>query len=187
VSNEYHFLTRWRVPRATVEEVFAVLVDAEALPNWWPSVYLAVTPVGERAYDLYTKGWLPYTLRWRLIARDADPPHRIEIGAEGDFVGRGIWTLTPDGEDVAVTFDWKLLAEKPLLRLLTPLLRPAFSANHRWAMGKGQISLIREVRRRQGRKTTPPPGPTSWEPWAALLGAAALMAGLAIWARRNRP
>lgn len=184
MTNDYHFLTHWRAPKATVDEVFEILADAEALPQWWPSVYLAVTPVGERAYELHTKGWLPYTLRWKLIARGAEPPHHIEIGAEGDFVGRGIWTLAQNGPDVAITFDWKLLAEKPLLRLLTPLLRPAFAANHKWAMEKGQVSLIRELRRCQGRKTTAPPGPTTWQPWAVMLGAATLV-GVVVWVKNR--
>jgi len=69
VSNEYHFMTKWRL-QATPEEVAAVLSDALDLPRWWPSVYLEVRVVGEgesdgtgRVVDLSTKGWLPYTLR----------------------------------------------------------------------------------------------------------------------------
>jgi len=43
-------------------------------------------------------------------------------------------------------------------------MRPAFSANHRWAMRQGQVSLRRELeRRRLGPDASfpvPPPGPT---------------------------
>lgn len=180
LSNDYHFLTRWRVPDATIDEVYAVIADAEALPGWWPSVYLAVNRIDERRFLLHTKGWLPYTLRWTLVARENDPPFRAVIGAEGDFDGRGIWTLAQEGPDVALAFDWKLLAEKPLLRLLSPLLKPAFAANHRWAMAQGEISLRREVRRRRGQAAPPPPGPTSWEPWAAFALGAAVAAALVL-------
>ena len=38
------FRTVWRVA-GSVDEVVDVLADAEALPRWWPSVYLAVTPL----------------------------------------------------------------------------------------------------------------------------------------------
>ena len=37
MSNEYHFITRWRLD-ATVEEVDEVLGDALDLSRWWPAV-----------------------------------------------------------------------------------------------------------------------------------------------------
>ncbi len=33
-----------------------------------------------------------------------------------------------------ITYDWKIRAEKPLLRYLSLLMKPIFSANHRWAI-----------------------------------------------------
>lgn len=85
-SNTYHFLTRWRVP-GTIDEVATILDDPLALPRWWPAVYLNVQELEPgtergvgRVIDLYTKGWLPFTLDgW------------------GDFIGRGVWTLEQDG------------------------------------------------------------------------------------------
>jgi len=40
-SNEYHFVTRWRMV-AKVEEVYDVIVDPLEYPRWWPSVYLVI-------------------------------------------------------------------------------------------------------------------------------------------------
>lgn len=40
-SNEYHFISRWRV-ESTIEEVSDVLDNAPNLARWWPSVYLNV-------------------------------------------------------------------------------------------------------------------------------------------------
>jgi hypothetical protein len=197
-SNDYHFITQWTAPGAPLEEVFAVISDVEALPRWWPAVYLAVTPVpgtGDadgigRAFDLYTKGWLPYTLRWRLTVQEVHPPFGSTIGASGDFEGRGIWSFRQTADGVEITFDWMLLAEKPLLRLLSPVLKPAFAANHRWAMRTGQVSLLRELerRRRPATPATPPPGPTTWQPWA-VFGAVAVgllaAASVVAWRRRD--
>ena len=66
----YAIRTVWRVP-GTIPEVIAVLDDVEALPLWWPSVYLTADLVSSgdddgvgRVVKLCTKGWLPYTLRW---------------------------------------------------------------------------------------------------------------------------
>ena len=40
-SNQYHFISRWRV-EGTCGEVADVLSDPLAFPRWWPSVYLDV-------------------------------------------------------------------------------------------------------------------------------------------------
>jgi len=157
MSNDYHFLSRWRV-RGSVAEILEVLGNADALPRWWPSVYLEVTTRGDLV-ELYTKGWLPYTLRWsfRVTEKKADG---FIIEALGDFVGRGEWTLTQDGDFADVVYDWRIKAEKPLLRLFSPLLKPIFAANHRWAMARGEESLRVELARRHGEAAPPPPGAT---------------------------
>ena len=165
-AHDYAFLTVWRLP-APPEAIFDVLEDVEALPRWWPSVYLRVTPVAgrERTYDLHTKGWLPYTLRWRLTATRNERPRHLGIEASGDFEGTGLWTLVPDGAGTEVRFDWRIRAEKPLLRRLSWLLKPVFSANHAWAMRRGEESLRRELARRgaapslSSRRTSPSASP----------------------------
>ena len=58
--------------------------------------------------------------------------------ASGDFEGVGVWTFAQDGQSVAVMYDWRIRAEKPILRTLSFLLKPVFSANHRWAMARGE-------------------------------------------------
>lgn len=170
-ANEYHFVTRWHVP-GTVEEVADILADAPDLARWWPSVYLDVqeTKPGDeegigKEVSLYTTGWLPYTLRWQFRVTESNYPHSFALEAWGDFDGRGEWTLQQDGDWVDVTYDWRLRAEKPLLRRLSFLMRPIFEANHRWAMARGQESLRLELTRRatteqQRHRLPPPPGPT---------------------------
>ena len=50
MSNQYAFLTRWRV-EGTCGEVADVLGDPLELPRWWPSVYLAVEELANSAID----------------------------------------------------------------------------------------------------------------------------------------
>jgi hypothetical protein len=152
-SNEYHFITRWRI-QSTAAEVSAILGDAPGLARWWPSVYLDVQVLepGDAAgigklVSLYTKGWLPYTLRWQFRVTESRAPYGFALEAMGDFVGRGEWTFAQDGEFVNITYDWRISAEKPLLRYLSFLMKPIFSANHHWAMQKGEESLVLELRR----------------------------------------
>ena len=168
-ANDYHFITHWCVP-GTLQEVTAIISDAESLPRWWPSVYLDVavlepgdeSGLGKRV-SLYTKGWLPYTLRWQF--RITEITHNgFTLVAEGDFVGRGIWTFAEDGAWVKIIYDWQIEATKPLLKYFSFLLKPIFAMNHLWAMRQGEISLELELRRRraqgqQGQNGEPIPAP----------------------------
>ena len=169
--SDYEFFTEWRVA-GTVEEVKAVLGDAESLARWWPSVYLSVDQreaggeggVG-RVLDLHTKGWLPYTLRWTLRITEPMTDEGFALTASGDLEGTGRWTFAQDGPEVLITYDWRISATKPLLRRMAWLLKPAFAANHHWAMRKGEESLRLELRRRRAgaaAASVPPPPPATF-------------------------
>ena len=168
----YHFTTTWRVV-ATVDEVKEVLENGLALPRWWPAVYLDVRQLDEgdadgvgRVLDLHTKGWLPYTLRWALRITEPITDAGFALDATGDLEGHGRWTFRQDEDEVLITYDWRVSATKPLLRRLSWFLRPAFSANHHWAMNRGEESLQLELRRRRAstaaelEEIPPPPPPT---------------------------
>lgn len=170
-TNDYHFITVWRV-ESTIDEVSTILGDAADLVRWWPSVYLEVKvlePGDERGLgkvvSLYTKGWLPYTLRWSFRVTEIRDDG-FTLVASGDFEGRGIWTFEQDGAWVNITYDWKIKAEKPLLRYFSFVMKPLFSANHRWAMAKGEESLKLEIARRHAAsaeelaRIPAPPQPT---------------------------
>lgn len=164
---DYQFLTTW-VVKASCDEVYRILEDVDALADWWPAVYLDVKvrekgqPGGiGKIVELYTKGWLPYTLRWVFRVTSTDYPHGFALRANGDFVGEGVWNFRQEDDNCVITYDWCISAEKPLLRRLTWLLRSLFAANHHWAMRQGLISLELELRRRRGEQAVPaPPGPT---------------------------
>jgi Polyketide cyclase / dehydrase and lipid transport len=174
MSSEYKFVTFWRVA-GTVDEVKDVLGDAASLTKWWPSVYLGVSNISDPGpdgtgggADLFTKGWLPYTLRWRLTVTEPMTDSGFALIARGDLNGSGRWTFTPDGPEVEIRYDWEVSAAKPLLKKLSWLLKPAFAANHRWAMARGEESLRLELRRRRALKQgldarpVPPPPPATF-------------------------
>jgi len=172
MASDYQFFTEWRVA-GTIEEVKAVLGDGRSLTRWWPSVYLGVVTLDEGgpdgvggAIDLHTKGWAPYTLRWVLRITEPITDEGFALTASGDLDGTGRWTFAQDGPEVVITYDWRVSATKPLLRRLSWLLRPAFAANHHWAMKQGEESLRLELRRRRAAAigsdaaVPPPPPPT---------------------------
>ncbi len=183
MGNDYQFTTEWRVT-GTVDEVRAILgdTDAQAVTRWWPSVYLGIeerAPGGDgglgRVLDVFTKGWLPYTLRWTLTVTEPLTDGGYALEASGDFVGTGRWTFRQDGPEVQIIYDWRIHAAKPLLRRLSWLLKPAFAANHHWAMRKGEQSLQLELRRRRApdeaaRQAVPPPPPATFRRRARATG-----------------
>ena len=190
MSNQYAFLTRWRV-EGTCGEVADVLGDPLELPRWWPSVYLHVEELRPpdasglgRRVRLHTKGWLPYTITWESEIVESRYPYGYALVARGDFDGRGVWTFGQAGRFVDITYDWRLRAEKPLLRRLSFLLKPLFASNHRWAMAQGEQSLQLELLRRRATSAASlaavaaPPGPVTYSA-VAVLGAAALVGGAA--------
>ena len=191
-ANDYHFISHWRVA-GTCGEVADILGDPLALARWWPSVYLAVDEIRSAGADglgqrvrLRTKGWLPYSIAWEFEVVESRYPHGFTIVASGDFEGLGIWTLEQDGRFVDAIYDWRLTAEKPLLRHLSFLLKPVFEANHRWAMAQGEASLELELQRRRATSEEalatipPPPGPVTYAGVALVAGAAFVGGTLAV-------
>jgi hypothetical protein len=171
-GNRYHLQTHWRV-RGNVREVFDVVSDGRRVTTWWPAAFLSAVVVDsgrpgghDGVIEVITKGWLPYTIHWWLRVIESREPHGFSLEAWGDFNGRGTWDFKQDGPYVDVTFDWRITADRPLLRWFSLLLKPLFAANHRWAMARGEESLQLElIRRRTGtaaeRAAVPaPPGPT---------------------------
>jgi uncharacterized protein YndB with AHSA1/START domain len=144
-SREYRFVDEWDVD-APREAVFDALADARSYPEWWKPVYIDVEADGEPALGKesrqHFKGRLPYHLNTRSRIVRLEPPHVVEGEVDGDLRGHGRWTLTElEGGGTHVRFDWRVYADKPILRALTPVLRPAFRWNHAWAIARAREGL----------------------------------------------
>ncbi|MEP7321716.1 MAG: SRPBCC family protein [Saprospiraceae bacterium] len=164
---KFNFITRWNVG-ATVDEAYSIIKDSSALKKWWPSVYLDVkvtdqglnSGIGKKV-ALWTKGFLPYTLQWNFEVVQIIPKERIVLNAYGDLLGKGIWTFKKTSFGCEVVFEWSIDFDKKYLSAFSPVLRPVFGWNHRWAMNKGLESLKLEVLRRRGvQHVDAPPRPT---------------------------
>lgn len=147
--NDYEFTTHWRV-EGTKAEVFDILEEPTALTEWWSAVYLDVTNLTDNAtensvFKVHAKGWLPYTLTWYLYPGERDGNDFLSLKACGDLEGEGEWYLRQKGDHVHIKYLWNVTANKPLLRWLSPLVRPVFKLNHKWAMHTGEKSLQREI------------------------------------------
>jgi len=87
--------------------------------------------------------YIPTTWRIKGTAEQV-----YDVLSNGDLDGRGEWHFRQDGEWVVVRYDWTVLATKPWMLMLAPLLKPVLVWNHKWAMQRGLEGLTRELARR---------------------------------------
>jgi mannose-6-phosphate isomerase-like protein (cupin superfamily) len=146
----YVFVDEWDVD-APIEAVFDAVADARTYPTWWRPVYIAAEADGPPAVGAVThqhfKGRLPYHLRTTSTVVGMRRPTSIEGTVQGDLSGRGLWTLSERDGATHVRFDWCVNADRALLRVLTPLLRPLFRWNHAWAIARAIEGLEPYARR----------------------------------------
>jgi hypothetical protein len=149
-GNVFRFDESWHIPEGTPHQVWDVLSDAELLPLWWGDVYKDVVPldkkgkasVGSRA-RARARGALPYELNFIIEASELEPGRLVVVKTFGDF--DGVWRaeLSPSGTGTDVQLTWQVTVERPILKFLAPLLRPAFARNHRWTTPRGETGLRR--------------------------------------------
>ncbi len=190
-SLRYRVASRWRV-EATSAELCSVIRHPERLAEWWPAAFLSSERLREPGTDgaggyycVYTKGWAPYTMRFDAwVTRVGDQEVLIETA--GDFEGGASLrcraaddqsTESPGSASASapgcgrrrwlIDLEWQVRVNKPLLIVLSPLLKPLLVANHRWVVAQGETGLRRAlVRWRAAARgddpaTLPqPPGPT---------------------------
>ena len=144
MAAEYVFIDEWDVD-APQEAVFDALADARTYPIWWTPIYREVDADGPPAVGCASrqkfKAKLPYTLSTVSTIARLEPPHEFEVDVVGDLRGTGVWTLSPIDGNVHVRFDWRVHADRALLRILTPVLRPLFRWNHNVAIKRAIAGL----------------------------------------------
>jgi uncharacterized protein YndB with AHSA1/START domain len=160
-SNRYHFEDHWDVP-FPIEDVWTVLSKAREFPLWWKGVYLSAIPldgavdpkVGARVAAV-ARGRLPYKLRFTIETTALVKPELIAFRATGDFeTDESRWLLTRKGSGTQVMLDWNPRVEKPLVKWLSPVLKPVFRWNHEWTMIRGQKQIVAYMAGRASNRTS---------------------------------
>jgi hypothetical protein len=147
-SNEFRFDEQWLIPNTSPDAVWNVLARGELLPLWWQGVYLEAEKldpgneprVGARI-RAKARGFLPYHLRFVIEATELCPGKLVAAKTHRDFDGAWRAELFPEGDGTKVNLTWIVKVEQPILRLLAPVLRPAFAWNHRWTTPRGEAGL----------------------------------------------
>ncbi|MDQ5829622.1 MAG: SRPBCC family protein [Actinomycetota bacterium] len=158
-ANSYRFDEYWWIPGASPEEVYGTISQVRLLPEWWKGVYLEAEPldgaaepyVGARA-RVKARGRLPYELNFVFETTALQPGRLVEVRTIGDFVGVWRATLSSEPGGTRVDIDWRVVVEKPLIRSLSPLLKPLFAWNHNWTTPRGEAGLRSYLRERGGSR-----------------------------------
>jgi hypothetical protein len=142
VYNEYRFVDRWLV-HASLEATYDVIGDTIGYPRWWGDAFVSVEgdagpPRPGRHVRLVSRGFLPYLLRWEAQIVEVDAPYRFAFVMNGDFVGGGSRTFDSADGGTSAIFEFRPRVEKPGVKQLSPILKPLFRWNHRWAMQRGE-------------------------------------------------
>ena len=150
MAAEYVFVDEWDVA-APRERVFDALADARTYPDWWTPIYKEVRGDGPPEVGRTTtqrfSAKLPYTLETRSTIVAMNRPDSFEVDVVGDLRGHGTWTFEERDGRVHVRFDWRVFADRALLRFLTPVLRPLFRWNHNVAIKSAMANLERYASR----------------------------------------
>jgi len=138
--NHYRFRSVWSVD-CLPSDAFEVLADLGSYPLWWPEVRRAVQ-IGEQRAELHCRSFLPYELVFEASHHTRDAEKLVLVAnLEGDLTGTVGWRIEPRGKGARLLYEQEVTVDKPLLRTLGPLLRPALVANHELMMRHGKRGL----------------------------------------------
>lgn len=143
----YKFKNTWRI-YSDILPVAECFLDHNTILSWWSNAFYGVDAIesgGEfgqgRKFNIVTKGWLPYLLRFQLHVVEVNWPTHFRVESTGDFLGTGDVRLEQLGDQVVIHFDWQIEVAKPLLKWLTPIASPILKTNHYWMMRIGERGM----------------------------------------------
>lgn len=148
--NSYRFVTVFRF-RAPVEAVWAALQRFDQYVRWTRGIVEVreLEPGGERQVGsvvrVRVRSTVPYTLVFDATVTRIEPPHLLELRADGDLVGIGRWTLEQSGIITSAAYRWEVATRRRWMNLLAPVARSLFAWNHdrmMAALGRGMAEAL---------------------------------------------
>ncbi len=146
MRSEYSFTSRWVAP-VPAAHCWALLEESLRTGEvpWWPAVRvdpLPDAPAVGRTVRLVVRSPWGYELHLSLTLTALTAPHLIAADSTGDLVGRGRLELNERGAaGSALTWTWEVTLTRTWMRIVSPLLRPAFVAAHTLVMRRGERGL----------------------------------------------
>ena len=141
--HEYRFDNVWSVETAAAR-LFGALVDLASWPAWWPDVRV-VDRVDDDTAELTCRSTLPFALVFQVHRAEQDEQAgRLRVELTGDLEGYCVGVVAPERpRRTRLLISQQVVVNKGLVRLLAPVARPLFRANHAAMMRRGQRGLRR--------------------------------------------
>lgn len=150
-TNYYVFVDRFVAP-CSIDTAYRYIKEIEDYPRWWGKVYKKIVKLKDAPpdaagakYSVTVAGFLPYSLTIENEVTFVDKPNRIEFIADGDLQGKGAWIFRQVDNGTEITFDWRVAANKKIIKVFSFLLKPLFRANHAFCVRKADEGLRRDL------------------------------------------
>lgn len=158
-ANDYVFVDRFVAP-CNKETAYDYIAKIEEYPRWWGKVYKRIRVLKEvppdapgGQYEVQVRGFLPYTLTIQNKVTVVQKPDRIGFVAVGDLQGKGAWLFAEVEGGTQITFDWRVAANKAVIRWFSFLLKPLFRANHVYCVRRAEEGIRKDLLQRSEVKT----------------------------------
>lgn len=153
----FHFSAALEIP-ASPSLVFEYLSNAETYPQWWGPVirnshFTSDVPGNTPGASciMEVDGLLPILLKLENTVVSVVPNKGLVFDISGDLTGRGRWLVEQKGNASQVIFEWSVIPDRKLLKILSPVFRPLFRAHHRYCLKKAGEGLKKEIVRKLNR------------------------------------
>jgi len=150
-TNYYLFIDRFIVP-CDIETAYHYIKQIEEYPRWWGKVYKKIVKLRDAPpdtpgakYRITVGGFLPYTLTIENEVTHIHRPHLIRFDADGDLQGNGTWLFRQLEGGTEIIYDWRVAANKNLIRIFSFLLKPLFRANHHYCVVKAKEGIEKDL------------------------------------------
>lgn len=159
-TNYYIFIDKFIAP-CDIETAYRYIKEIEDYPRWWGKVYKKITKLKDAPqdqpgakYSIMVGGFLPYVLKIENEVTYIDRPYLIRFTADGDLQGKGVWSFREVEGGTEITFDWRVAANKKIIRWFSFLLKPLFRANHHYCVVKAKEGIEKDLVTQQQLLTT---------------------------------
>lgn len=161
MANSYYIFIDKFIAPCDIQTAYHYIREIEEYPRWWGRVYKNIVKLKDAPpdtpgakYRITIGGFLPYTLKIENEVTHIDRPHLIRFDASGDLQGKGIWSFREVENGTEITFDWRVAANKKIIRWFSFLLKPLFRANHHYFVIKAREGIQKDLASRDQLSTS---------------------------------
>ena len=90
---------------------------------------------------------LGYKLRTDIVIDKIIKLNQVRLQASGDLDGTVTCIITKQGDSTRIDMDWQVITTKKWMNLLSPILKPIFTASHHAVMARGQRGFIKYLQK----------------------------------------